>query len=77
MPTSVGQLTAHRRHQVPDARVRLHAEQFVAPRPYPGRQTRDRSLRIRSTIMMFSAASLAEARSTAALTGSGHAGRCP
>ena len=32
----------------------------------PGRQTRDRSLRIRSTIMMFSAASLAEARSAAA-----------
>ena len=32
----------------------------------PGRQTRDRSFRIRSTIMMFSAASFAEARNVAA-----------
>ena len=32
-------------------------------RTLPGRQTRDRSLRIRSMIMMFSAASLADARS--------------
>ena len=35
-------------------------------RTLPGRQTRDRSLRIRSVIMMFSAASLADARSRAA-----------
>ena len=35
----------------------------------PGRQTRDRSLRIRSTIITFSAASLAEARSIAAPVG--------
>ena len=41
----------------------------------PGRQTRDRSLRIKSTIMTFSAASLAEARSARGAV-VGHARRC-
>ena len=57
---------AHRRHEVPHARRRLAARCSAGTSIEPYSQTRPRSLRIRSTIITFSARSFTEAASAAA-----------
>ena len=60
----LGQVAGHGRHQVPDPGMGLDLQQPASPRRCPARRPCDRSLRIRSVIMMFSAASLADDRSS-------------